>query len=94
MGFRIGLAAARLVGFGAGLAVAGHRDVDEVRLDRAQRRDQLTRPLVRIFYSITERSHLPVQELDLADVPEPDRIVGREERMVYAWTSSLEKKYG
>ena len=45
----------------------------------AQRRDQLTRPLVRIFYSITERAHLPVQELDLADVPEPDRIVGREE---------------
>ena len=45
----------------------------------AQRRDQLTRPLVRIFYSITEGAHLPVQELDLADVPEPDRIVGREE---------------
>lgn len=45
----------------------------------AQRRDQLTRPLVRIFYSITERMHVPVQELDLADVPEPDRIVGREE---------------
>src|SRR6185312_1743481 len=26
----------------------------------AQRRDQLTRPLVRIFYSITERMHVPV----------------------------------
>lgn len=45
----------------------------------AQRRDQLTRPLVRVFYSIADRAHLPVQELDLADVPEPDRIVGREE---------------
>jgi hypothetical protein len=45
----------------------------------AQRRDQLTRPLVRIFYSIPQRSHLPVEEVDLADVPEPDRIVGREE---------------
>lgn len=45
----------------------------------AQRRDQLTRPLVRVFYSILERAHVPVQELDLADVPEPDRIVGREE---------------
>ena len=45
----------------------------------AQRRDQLTRPVVRIFYSITDRAHLPVQELDLADVPEPDRILGREE---------------
>ena len=45
----------------------------------AQRRDQLTRPLVRIFYSIADRAHVPVQELDLADVPEPDRIVGREE---------------
>lgn len=45
----------------------------------AQRRDQLTRPLVRVFYSILERAHVPVLELDLADVPEPDRIVGREE---------------
>jgi HD-GYP domain-containing protein (c-di-GMP phosphodiesterase class II) len=45
----------------------------------AQRRDQLTRPLVRVFYSIPHRAHLPVQELDLAEVPEPDRIVGREE---------------
>jgi hypothetical protein len=45
----------------------------------AQRRDQLTRPLVRVFYSIPQRAHLPVQELDLAEVPEPDRIVGREE---------------
>lgn len=45
----------------------------------AQRRDQLTKPLVRVFYSILERAHVPVQELDLADVPEPDRIVGREE---------------
>ncbi len=45
----------------------------------AQRRDQLTKPLVRVFYSILERAHVPVQELDLADIPEPDRIVGREE---------------
>jgi putative nucleotidyltransferase with HDIG domain len=45
----------------------------------SQRRDQLTRPLVRIFYSVAERAHLPVEELDLADVPEPDRIVAREE---------------
>jgi putative nucleotidyltransferase with HDIG domain len=45
----------------------------------AQRRDQLTRPLVRIFYSIAQRAHVPVRELDLAQVPEPDRIVAREE---------------
>ena len=45
----------------------------------AQRRDQLTRPVVRIFYSIPDRAHLPVHELDLAQVPEPDRIVAREE---------------
>ena len=45
----------------------------------AQRRDQLTRPLVRTFYSIASRSHIEVRELDLSDVPEPDRIVGREE---------------
>jgi hypothetical protein len=45
----------------------------------AQRRDQLTRPLVRIFYSIAQRAHVPVRELDLAEVPEPDRIVAREE---------------
>ena len=45
----------------------------------AQRRDQLTRPLVRIFYSIADRAHVPVRELDLASVPEPDRIVAREE---------------
>jgi HD-GYP domain-containing protein (c-di-GMP phosphodiesterase class II) len=45
----------------------------------AQRRDQLTRPLVRIFYSISQRAHVPVSELDLAQVPEPDRIVAREE---------------
>ena len=45
----------------------------------AQRRDQLTRPVVRIFYSIAQRAHVPVHELDLAQVPEPDRIVAREE---------------
>jgi HD-GYP domain-containing protein (c-di-GMP phosphodiesterase class II) len=45
----------------------------------AQRRDQLTRPVVRIFYSVPQRAHLPVQELDLAQQPEPDRIVAREE---------------
>ena len=45
----------------------------------AQRRDQLTRPLVRIFYSIAERAHVPVREVDLAQLPEPDRIVAREE---------------
>ena len=45
----------------------------------AQRRDQLTRPLVRIFYSIPQRTHVPVEEVDLAQVPEPDRIVAREE---------------
>ena len=45
----------------------------------AQRRDQLTRPVVRIFYSIPDRAHLPVHEIDLAQVPEPDRIVAREE---------------
>lgn len=45
----------------------------------AQRRDQLTRPVVRVFYSIPQRSHVPVHELDLAQVPQPDRIVAREE---------------
>ena len=45
----------------------------------AQRRDQLTRPVIRIFYSIPQRSHVPVHELDLAEVPQPDRIVAREE---------------
>ncbi|WP_165357286.1 HD-GYP domain-containing protein [Sphingosinicella sp. CPCC 101087] len=45
----------------------------------AQRRDRLTRPLVRVFYSVAQRSHLPVEELDLAQEPEPDRIVAREE---------------
>ena len=45
----------------------------------AQRRDQLTRPVVRVFYSIPQRSHVPVHELDLALVPQPDRIVAREE---------------
>lgn len=45
----------------------------------AQRRDQLTRPVVRIFYSIPQRTHVPIQELDLAKVPQPDRIVAREE---------------
>lgn len=45
----------------------------------AQRRDQLTRPVVRVFYSIPQRTHVPVHELDLALVPQPDRIVAREE---------------
>jgi HD-GYP domain-containing protein (c-di-GMP phosphodiesterase class II) len=45
----------------------------------AQRRDQLTRPVVRIFYSIAERAQVPVREVDLAQVPEPDRIVARED---------------
>ena len=45
----------------------------------AQRRDALTKPVVRVFYSIPERAHLPVIELDLAQLPEPDRIVAREE---------------
>ena len=45
----------------------------------AQRRDQLTRPVIRVFYSIAQRAHVPVHELDLAEVPQPDRIVAREE---------------
>ena len=45
----------------------------------AQRRDQLTRPVVRIFYSIAQRAHVPVREIDLAQTPAPDRIVAREE---------------
>ena len=45
----------------------------------ARRRDQLTRPVVRIFYSIPRRTHVPVHEVDLAEVPQPDRIVAREE---------------
>ena len=45
----------------------------------AQRRDQLTKPVVRVFYSIPQRAHVPVEELDLSEVPEPDRIVAREE---------------
>jgi hypothetical protein len=45
----------------------------------AQRRDQLTRPVVRIFYSIARRAPVPVHELDLAQEPAPDRIVAREE---------------
>jgi HD-GYP domain-containing protein (c-di-GMP phosphodiesterase class II) len=45
----------------------------------AQRRDQLTKPVVRVFYSIPQLAHVPVQELDLAQLPEPDRIVSREE---------------
>lgn len=45
----------------------------------AQRRDQLTRPVVRVFYSIPQRTHVAVHELDLALVPQPDRIVAREE---------------
>ena len=45
----------------------------------AQRRDELTRPVVRVFYSIAQRTQVPVHELDLAEVPQPDRIVAREE---------------
>ena len=45
----------------------------------AQRRDQLTRPVVRTFYSIPQRAHVSVEEIDLAQIPEPDRIVAREE---------------
>ena len=45
----------------------------------AQRRDSLTRPVVRVFYSIPQRTHVPVHELDLAEVPQPDKIVAREE---------------
>lgn len=45
----------------------------------AQRRDRLTRPVVRVFYSIRQGIHVPVRELDLAEEPAPDRIVAREE---------------
>lgn len=45
----------------------------------AQRRDQLTRPVVRIFYSMPRRSLVEVRELDLAQAPELDRIVSRED---------------
>lgn len=45
----------------------------------AQRRDELTKPVVRVFYSIPQGVHVPVEELDLAEVPSPDRIVAREE---------------
>jgi HD-GYP domain-containing protein (c-di-GMP phosphodiesterase class II) len=45
----------------------------------AQRRDQLTRPVVRVFYSIPQGTHVPVHELDLAEEPAPDKIVAREE---------------
>lgn len=45
----------------------------------AQRRDQLTRPVVRTFYSIPRRAHVPVQEIDLAQEAGGDRIVSREE---------------
>ncbi|CAA9518382.1 MAG: HDIG domain protein [uncultured Sphingosinicella sp.] len=45
----------------------------------AQRRDELTKPVVRVFYSIPQGAHVPVHELDLAEVPSPDRIVAREE---------------
>ena len=45
----------------------------------AQRRDRLTKPVVRSFYSIPQRAHVPVQEIDLAQLPEPDRIAAREE---------------
>ncbi len=45
----------------------------------AQRHDQLTRPVVRVFYSIPSGTYLPVDEIDLAEEPAPDRIVAREE---------------
>ena len=45
----------------------------------AQRRDQLTRPVVRTFYSIPRRAFVQVQEIDLAKAPDADRIVSREE---------------
>ncbi len=45
----------------------------------AQRHDQLTRPVVRVFYSIPSGAYLPVDEIDLAEEPAPDRIVAREE---------------
>ncbi len=45
----------------------------------AQRHDQLTRPVVRVFYSIRSGTYLPVDEIDLAEEPAPDRIVAREE---------------
>lgn len=45
----------------------------------AQRHDQLTRPVVRVFYSIPSGAYLTVDEIDLADEPAPDRIVAREE---------------
>ena len=43
------------------------------------RRDQLSRPVVRTFYSIPKRAHVPVRQVDLGESPEPDRIVSREE---------------
>ena len=43
----------------------------------AQRRDQLTKPVVRTFYSIPQRMQVPVQEVDLAEAD--DRIVARED---------------
>jgi putative nucleotidyltransferase with HDIG domain len=45
----------------------------------AQRRDQLTRPVVRVFYSIPRALHVPIYELDLAEEPAPDKIVARED---------------
>lgn len=45
----------------------------------AQRHDHLTRPLVRPFYSIPHGTPVPVCEVDLADEPQPDRIVSRED---------------
>src|SRR3546814_16297000 len=39
----------------------------------AQRRNQLTKPVVRVFYSIVQRAQVPVHELALAEWPEPDR---------------------
>ena len=43
------------------------------------RREQLSRPVVRTFYSIPKRAHVPVRQVDLGETPEPDRIVAREE---------------
>src|SRR3546814_14862235 len=46
----------------------------------AQRRNQLTKPVVRVFYSIVQRAQVPVHELDLAEVPEPDRLASSRAR--------------
>ncbi|HEX4739185.1 MAG TPA: HD-GYP domain-containing protein [Allosphingosinicella sp.] len=45
----------------------------------AQRQDHLTRPVVRPFYSIPHGTRVAVYEMDLAEEPQPDRIVSRED---------------